>query len=577
VREKKMKNHFKYSILITLFLAATMAISAVFAQVPIGKTVQPVPFESSPTANSKHLNMVATGPASAYDGDLSFFAQIKPAATTSPTGIWFQLATFTTPTPPEPFTPGWVDLKIKYEIPMGSDDMYRIEYQVAPSVTWNVLQPDTTTAFPAPAQIRPFPQIAEPNDGVWDWTDVSNIKVRVWYTKVGSYVIAQMTMNIYEVWATVYPNPLPPSASTALSVMPPVVMGVSANPGLSLTDNMFFVDVYAQGLSGMGAGLWGYQVTIKYDTSIITAIDFWSYWPFVTGAPSGIDDVDGSVSVSYFTFAGDTVGFTGDKTPLTRIYFSVDSAGTSALDLLDNRPTYITELKPVGLPGFTPPLYDGFFSSPSYLSFTGGIFPGGDPTGTIWHEDYPIFSRTWTVQGWIDNGDLTLSPSDQLRIDVGGVVKEYHVDQVTITIHWTFKPPTPGQGKADPEDHLFTEIPPGWDPIGSRWHQIYPDYSRPFTINSHTDNGATGFDPSDQFDFEYDDQPGTVYNAHLDAVTTNILVSEKPAPPPIPEFPLGLGIIMALAPMIPIVYVWQLRKNKPKLLTTQTNPKGLKL
>jgi hypothetical protein len=46
--------------------------------------------------------------------------------------------------------------------------------------------------------------------------------------------------------------------------------------------------------------------------------------------------------------------------------------------------------------------------------------------------------------------------------------------------------------------------------------------------------------------------------------------------PVVPEFPLGLGIIMALAPIIPIVYIWRLRKNKPKLLTTHANPKGLK-
>jgi hypothetical protein len=540
-----------------------MAISAVFAQVPIGKTIQPVPFESNPTVWTRFSTaMVVTNGPSTYDQDLSFFGQIRPAATTSVTGLWFQLATFTTPTPPEAFTPGWVDLKIKYEIPMGSDDMYRIEYQVAPSAAWNVLQPDTTTAFPAPAQIRPFPQIAEPNDGVWDWTDVSNIAVRVTYTKVGSYVLAQMTMNIYEVWATVYPDPLPPSASTALSVMPPVVFGVPENLGTTFTDNMFFVDVYAQGMTGMGAGLWGYQASIIYDTNVVSAVDFFSYWPFITSAPSGIDDTAGNVVVSYFTFAGDTVGFTGDMTPLARIYFSVDVGGggrNTVLDLINDPPTLITELKPVGLGGFTPPLYDGYFSSPAHLSFTAGIFPGGDPIGTVWHEDYPIFSRTWTVTGWVDNGDSTLSPSDQLLIDVGGTVGEYHVDQVTITIHWTFKPT--GEGAADPEDPASTpELPT--DPIGTRWHQIYPDYCRTFTINSHTDNGNPGFDPSDQFDFEYDDEAGTVYDAHLDSVTTNILVSAKPGGGPVPEFPMGIGLIFAVAPLISIIYLWRTKARK---------------
>jgi hypothetical protein len=35
----------------------------------------------------------------------------------------------------------------------------------------------------------------------------------------------------------------------------------------------------------------------------------------------------------------------------------------------------------------------------------------------------------------------------------------------------------------------------------------------------------------------------------------------NPLPPPIPEFPLGLGLMMAIAPAIPIVYLWRTRKK----------------
>jgi len=41
----------------------------------------------------------------------------------------------------------------------------------------------------------------------------------------------------------------------------------------------------------------------------------------------------------------------------------------------------------------------------------------------------------------------------------------------------------------------------------------------------------------------------------------------------VPEFPLGTEIVLLLAPIIAIVYIWRLRKNKPKPTTAQTSPK----
>ena len=78
----------------------------------------------------------------------------------------------------------------------------------------------------------------------------------------------------------------------------------------------------------------------------------------------------------------------------------------------------------------------------------------------------------------------------------------FHVDTVTITIHFTFKPPDTGTGEAEPESPM-TEMPSG-SQIDTRWHMIYPTYCKTFTIKSFTDSGAIPgtFDPSDQFDFE---------------------------------------------------------------------------
>jgi hypothetical protein len=59
----------------------------------------------------------------------------------------------------------------------------------------------------------------------------------------------------------------------------------------------------------------------------------------------------------------------------------------------------------------------------------------------------------------------------------------------------------------------------------------------------------------------------TTYWAHLDAVSTDIIVCEKPIgpfPPDEPEFPLGIGLLLLVAPIVPLTYLWRLRKKVTK-------------
>lgn len=213
----------------------------------------------------------------------------------------------------------------------------------------------------------------------------------------------------------------------------------------------------------------------------------------------------------------------------------------------------------------TPP--DQFYmSGPPATGFTPAMIV--DPIGTIWHELYPNYCNNWELTSYIDNGDGYFSASDQIdMMNETGWTYWFHVDVVTVTIHWTFKEGLGGPlleeyGSAEPPEIAELTID---NPIGTVWHQIYPEYSREFVITSFDDNGSPGFDPSDQFDFEYLDDPGTVYWAHLDSVTTDIFLSQKGEPePPVPEFPLGLGLMMAVAPAIPIVYLWRTRKKVGK-------------
>jgi hypothetical protein len=59
-------------------------------------------------------------------------------------------------------------------------------------------------------------------------------------------------------------------------------------------------------------------------------------------------------------------------------------------------------------------------------------FPGGDPTGSEWHEIEPILCTYYTMTGWTDNTDGKLSPSDQfvLTPNAGGDPREFHVEWV---------------------------------------------------------------------------------------------------------------------------------------------------
>ena len=209
---------------------------------------------------------------------------------------------------------------------------------------------------------------------------------------------------------------------------------------------------------------------------------------------------------------------------------------------------------------------DGYYGTPpTFMSETADPFDPTDPIGSMWHELYPNYCRMYELTDWTDNADGTLSSSDQITmVNASGWTYQYHVDKVTTTIHFSYKegptgPPTGDLGDAEPvEPNLLSEEI--GDPIGTVWHMIYPDYCKEFVITSWEDNGNGVFDVSDQFDFEFFGE-GELKWAHLDSVTTDIILSQKGEPEePTPEFPLGLEIMMMLAAAIPIVYIWRTRK-----------------
>ena len=70
--------------------------------------------------------------------------------------------------------------------------------------------------------------------------------------------------------------------------------------------------------------------------------------------------------------------------------------------------------------------------------------------------------------------------------------------------------------------------------------------------------------PSDQIWLENKDT-GVVTEWHVFDVATDIIVTPQPdKPPPSPEFPLGIGLLMMMALAIPTAYVWRLRRKGTK-------------
>lgn len=307
--------------------------------------------------------------------------------------------------------------------------------------------------------------------------------------------------------------------------------------------------------------------------------NFYTQSTFFTGGT--IDKSTGTISATADIILGFStlgVGAGAGPKPLWRWRMRTWSGVTpsySALNIFDAYYTTVDGVKhPIDI------VDNGHYGTPPQqytMSYMGSLLPPGDPTSTDWHELYPVYSNEWHLTSWVDNGDGDLSASDQIDMTqmVGpevGWIYWYHVDVVTTTIHWTFK-----TGPAYPDD-LTTEegaaespvytTEPDWlhNPIGSTWHQVYPDYSREFVITSWEDNGGVAgvFDPSDQFDFEYIDDPGVTVWAHLDDVTTDIILSFKEKTGPTPEFPLGINLIMLLVPIIPLAYLWRLRRKVTK-------------
>jgi len=146
--------------------------------------------------------------------------------------------------------------------------------------------------------------------------------------------------------------------------------------------------------------------------------------------------------------------------------------------------------------------------------------------------------------------------------------------------------PEDGYYIAETPDTVFVDMiepaPTPPNPISSIWPELWPHYSQIWHLTSWEDNTPGDptpdppipndeLDPSDQIDMEQIEPPGPIAWFHVEWVNPapipgdglkDLVVTVKP--PPVPEFPLGISLLMLLAPIVPLAYLWRLRRKVTK-------------
>jgi hypothetical protein len=128
--------------------------------------------------------------------------------------------------------------------------------------------------------------------------------------------------------------------------------------------------------------------------------------------------------------------------------------------------------------------------------------------------------------------------------------------------------PDDGYYVAEVDTMYFDSTGAGYDPaspIGSDWHELAPIHCQWWTLESWDDNGDGVLDESDQIDLVQTSgtAPGSVVWGHVTWLNpsptpgdghADLIIDVKPD---VPEFPLGLELIMAFALMTPLIYLWR--------------------
>ncbi|NIP66994.1 hypothetical protein GWN63_04170 [Candidatus Bathyarchaeota archaeon] len=153
-----------------------------------------------------------------------------------------------------------------------------------------------------------------------------------------------------------------------------------------------------------------------------------------------------------------------------------------------------------------------------------------DPVCTYWDELYPTFGNQYHIVQWKDNLDGLLSPCDyvNLTLQPDGPTEEYHVENVTLTLLVSNTTGT---------ETMYIEFEGGYaqmyqvktSPLGSLWHEVYPDFGLGYELEGWQDNcnGVLSF--CDLIDLR-DSLTQKVTTWHIEGVHVD-MVAKKEAEP----------------------------------------------
>jgi hypothetical protein len=183
-----------------------------------------------------------------------------------------------------------------------------------------------------------------------------------------------------------------------------------------------------------------------------------------------------------------------------------------------------------------------------YLHCEDGLFNLTEPVDTQWHELWPFFCRQYHLSSWNDtSGDGVLSHCDWIDMyeKPNGAVKPYHVEEVTITLNVTL---------VDVGERMFIELEGGYnetvldDPVGSKWHEIYPNFCKTYNLTGRMAGGSPGL--VDDLIGLQDAQTGNVTPWIVEDVAIDIVVCREPPPVGGEAYPVSKASL--LAPLIAV-------------------------
>lgn len=280
-------------------------------------------YDSRPTAHDAHAGV--DDPAYAYDASLTTYARIKFDASE-----YEEVKTFSTSGAPTTKEIAFVDFKMNYKSQAGgTGENYRIIYYVGtsgPVVLQDWIGDSAAYDYTSPERV--WLDQSEPNDGVWNWTDITNIRLRVEGSAGGGKAAY---FYEYEAWVTVYTYRKP-----TVSVSPASLTDPSSPFNVSI--NIATVD-----------DLYSWEFKLYYKNNILTiskvyvgpllndTVGTGNTWATIKDKTDAYNATHGRVWVAQ-SIIGDLTGATTDSGTLAKLEFTVDgNAGTTPLHLADTK------------------------------------------------------------------------------------------------------------------------------------------------------------------------------------------------------------------------------------------------